>query len=462
MTPQDTTSSKEEAKDQSEARHPPPPSYYYPPPPPPPPHHHHHRPPPPGVYYPPPVLPAQNTTTNTTTSTASPFKTSLLLATGGFLGMTAAAAIRWLNGEDFSLLPRNEPSTTPIMDSFVEELRQQQQQQQDQIVQRLTNVLTKQHEKERTDDCVKLLRTKSSSSSSSLSEEEDVVPMLMQIQSELTALRQTLQENEPWEERLSDTLHNLHKCMEHLLRGTVVDSNRTNVMTRVEPPQSLKEDVSKDLPFTLQDSLRTLMEQNNPDHLRAGIPLLFLYVSNLLHHPTAPRYRKIFMSNDSFQKVDQLVGGKEFLVVLGFVELGTYLEWQHDMKDHMEVLQSATSALKLLKAVPPVIESEFVEQVIAAARGTSCPPTPTIHASGLDELKTPEIGRIASPPNTRKHHLEKPAFPLLHGNDDNDNDESPPVLSMSSESNRDRTTEELPSPNRENSGDKEATDVLWK
>jgi hypothetical protein len=436
MTSQDTPLKEEEANEHPAARHPP---SYYPP--------SHHLPPPPGVFYPPPVVPAQNTT--------SPFHTSLLLATGGFLGMTAAAAIRWLNGEDFSLLP---PKQDPPPSVDVEELRQQQV---DKIVQRLTNVLEKQHEKQRTNDCVNLLRTKSSSS------EDVVVPRLMQIQSELTALRQTLQENEPWEQQLSDTLNNLHDCVEHLRGNTVDDgsNHRTNAMTRVELPKSSlnhpNENNKDPSPTSLTESVRTLMEQNHPEDLRAGVPLLFLYISNLLHHPTAPRYQKIFMSNDSFQKVDQLVGGKEFLLVLGFVEQGTYLEWQQDVKDHGEVLQCATSALKVLKAVPSVMEPEFVERVVAAARGTSCPPTPTIHTSHLEEIKTPEIGLIASPPNTRKQHFENPAFPLLDGNDVADNDESP-VLPMSAQSNRERTTEESFSPIRDSTGDTEATDVLWK
>jgi hypothetical protein len=373
------------------------------------------------------------------------------LATGGFLGMTAAAAIRWLNGEDFSLFPPKQDPITPQIETLVEELRQQQQQQQDQIIQRITNVWEKQSEKQRTNECVNLLRTKPLS--------ENVAPiMLMQIQSELTALRQTLQENKPWEKRLSDTLDNLHNCMEHL-RGTNVDDSNHHRNSHTAPLVARQDDDNTiEHAPTLETSIQTLLEHNPTNDLRAGSQLLFLYISNLLHHPTAPRYRKIYTSNDSFLKVDRLRGGKEFLLALGFVEKGTYLEWQPHEDKNMASLQCAMAALHVLKTVPPVIEPEFVERVILAARGTSCPPTPTVLPS-LDALKTPEIGRIASPPNTRKQHLEKPAFPLLHGND---NDNESPVLSMSSESNRERTTEESPSPIRDSSGETEATDALWK
>lgn len=397
--------------------------------------------------------------------------------------MTAAAAIRWLNGEDFSLLPSKttqDDLLTRQVEAVVQEVRIQNKQQ-EKLLQRL--------DLERTNQCVDLLRA-------------DEVEKLARIQVELVALRQALLEStygENWDARLSETLDNLQNCMERISsrKNSAVLPDSSKLITSLrddsspeDPPvlrssdKSQQDEVMEHTSRTLEEAVRTLVQQNSSDELRAGAQLLYLYVSNLSKHPTAPRYRKIFTTNDSFQKVDRLVGGKEFLISIGFVETGTYLEWKPETAEDrqiMELLNCALSALKIVKTVPSVVEPEFVERAVAAAAALptrhqseahdslTCPPTPMHQMAGFPcdtELQTPEIGVIASPPNTRKHDSEKPEFPLLHSTD-----EMPyqsPVLNSTTktcESNQDssNTTESLsPISGADGGTGMDATEILWK
>ena len=426
-------------------------------------------------------------------------RASLLIATGGLIGMTAAAALRWLNGEDFSLFPPSPPrqETLPSQkeeqqDNSVDVLTQQMEvvlqeirmhnKQHEHMLQRLANSSV---EKQRTNECVDLLRAAKPSD-----DDNAMMETLTSIRSELSLIRESLAQHTAevdWDTKLSDTLDNLQTCMEQMsksknsgvLPGPSRSSKITGNATPVIPFVSLKHEDDNDKQSNMQQmdlaaSIRILIEQNSPEDLRAGAPLLYLYVSNLSNHPTAPRYRKLYTSNDSFQKVERLVGGKELLVALGFVETGgSCLEWKPEantedsMDCHIELLNGAASALKIVKTVSgSTIEPELVERAVTAAAlptqsegiTATCPPTP-LQAGILPFAETPEIGLIASPPNPRKHIYDKPEFPLLHARHRVDS----PVLSMSPESSHlDRTTESLSPIIRGDEKDTEATDVLWK
>jgi len=83
----------------------------------------------------------------------------------------------------------------------------------------------------------------------------------------------------------------------------------------------------RDLRKAVIDLVR--LNANDPVALKAGAQVLFLYVSNLSKNPHLPRFRRVFTSNDSFQKVDKLKGGRELLCAIGFVpsEDDRFLEW---------------------------------------------------------------------------------------------------------------------------------------
>lgn len=427
--------------------------------------------------------------------------------------MTAAAAIRWLNGDDFSLLPRQETTKTTReendndkmkkqVEAVVEQIRLQTQQQ-EKILQRLSSHF----EKQRTNQCVDLLRASQP--------DDDIIWMdkLTSIHDELTALRQSFadnniqptpennngdQEDDNWNTRLSGALENLQNCMTHIatkkksvaeLPESSLDS-RVNSVCESSPASVMSMSDEKSIDFNdmretdrnnLERSIQTLVERNTPEDLRAGTQLLYLYVSNLSNHPTAPRYRKIFTTNDSFQKVDRLVGGKEFLFSIGFLVTGNCMEWKprpaDDTDYHRELLNNALSALNVLKTVPRDVQQPelFVERAVSAALGpssktpSSCPPTPIFMSPSYTEIQTPEMGLIASPPNTRKQVFdsENPEFPLLHHSTSYDempnNSVDLPLLTALSLQNSPDNERETSSPVRgaEGNASTDATDVVW-
>ena len=124
----------------------------------------------------------------------------------------------------------------------------------------------------------------------------------------------------------------------------------------------------------LGSALQILTNHNDTQQLQQGVPLLYLYVHNLHQHSQMPRYRRIFTSNESFgTKVQPLVGGKDILRAVGFVEQEGYWEWlptttsdkkkpnsdnDNDIesttqaaleKEHSEYLREAAHALQELK-----------------------------------------------------------------------------------------------------------------
>lgn len=94
-----------------------------------------------------------------------------------------------------------------------------------------------------------------------------------------------------------------------------------------------------DIPTT-KDCIRKMVEENDTIQFKKAIQILYLYIHNLSSKPNMGRYRKIYIKgNDSYQNnIETLIGGKEFLLSLGFVEEqqqqqqqngsgGSFLEW---------------------------------------------------------------------------------------------------------------------------------------
>ena len=96
-----------------------------------------------------------------------------------------------------------------------------------------------------------------------------------------------------------------------------------------------------------------ILSQNNREELKVGAQMLYLYCKNLSKNPTVPRYRKIYTNNSSFKsKVDNLLGTRDFLFALGFVERTNFFEWSpsnETSSDTKSQLDFALVALEMLQ-----------------------------------------------------------------------------------------------------------------
>jgi hypothetical protein len=77
----------------------------------------------------------------------------------------------------------------------------------------------------------------------------------------------------------------------------------------------------ENLQSDLDDALRKLVSSNDINDLKVGAQMLYLYCRNISKNPSVPRYRKIYTNNSNFRnKVGNLIGARDFLVAVGFVE----------------------------------------------------------------------------------------------------------------------------------------------
>jgi PUB domain len=117
----------------------------------------------------------------------------------------------------------------------------------------------------------------------------------------------------------------------------------------------------------------------------SGIQLLYLYSSNISNHPHVPRYRRIYCENESYrQNVEKLSGAAALLEAIGF-HLGQnskYWEWMapaspasvdeswNDVERlYLERAREAVSALKVLKVASEAVDKEdLLKSALHAAR----------------------------------------------------------------------------------------------
>jgi hypothetical protein len=104
----------------------------------------------------------------------------------------------------------------------------------------------------------------------------------------------------------------------------------------------------------LEEALESLSQNNENEALKSGAQMLYLYCKNLSKNPSVPLYRKIYTNNNSFKsKVGNLVGAKEFLSALGFVERTNFFEWSPSNNETSSETKSqldfALVALELLQ-----------------------------------------------------------------------------------------------------------------
>jgi hypothetical protein len=216
---------------------------------------------------------------------------------------------------------------------------------------------------------------------------------------------ETTTNGKSWEKRLEESLQQLGECMKQLQQDTAnpVSSDAFVPIEFTPAFKSLvvgKQEPSPGKALSLREAIRTLAEENESSQLREGAQLIYLYVINLSSHPHVPRYRKIFTSNESFQKVEQLVGGKKLLLALGFVEKPNCLEWEGgESEEEMTYLKEAAAALSILKS--SASPSDVLARNALSVLRPSTPPLQQPDSTSL--LQTPHF--IASPPVTKKHHF---------------------------------------------------------
>lgn len=182
-------------------------------------------------------------------------------------------------------------------------------------------------------------------------------------------------------------------------------------------------------------AIRKIADNNDPSTLKVGSQLLYLYLVNLSGKPDNPRYRKIYTSNESFRKVDTLIGGKDLLFAVGFEEAdggnnkNKTLDWVPSGSSELEnvslvKVKAAAGALAILKSGKPSDEltnlalSKLPPEVSADLEQGSVPPPPPPDDRDEDDdcvedraPETPLGTSVVSPPTMRK----KLPFPSSSG-----------------------------------------------
>ena len=341
-------------------------------------------------------------------------RTMAMLTVGGMLGLTAAAAVRWLNGGDFALFP---PPTTivqggggegqyfhsrgaqednvddddddsrisrncdeddphepePTLASMNDNIRALSQQVQElaalvkaqaESQQRLLKTRNMQHATtattQFTDQSMALLRRSQkplaevkalleqlTTTTTSSSENED-------IQKALNLLNKHLQgESDQHQQQQQQAQHHQAQYQPTSILPNANIVNDVNI-TATSTTQSIS---------LLRNAIQRLaLDTNNIADLQCACQVLHLYVLHLSSNPHVPRYRKIFTTNDTFQKVEKLLpggAGIDLLHAVGFVQKqeqqqnggGNCLEWKpENEQDALRTLQYASTALAILKS----------------------------------------------------------------------------------------------------------------
>jgi hypothetical protein len=396
-------------------------------------------------------------------------QTVALLTVGGMLGLTAAAAVRWLNGGDFTLFPaatatdlgktlqlrahhsdgdaedNDDDDADADSDSDIQshssnnsdenELREPEAAMSSrydnvrvlsQQIQELTDLVKAQSESHQqlvkcinmqqttqvTDQSMALLKR-----SQPLTEVKD---LLLQLPSDNELVQKALEILNKHLVGELDQQQQQQQQYQPQYQNTSIPSIATysNLQTTTQPQQETPS------PITLlrQGIQRLALETDNIADLQSGCQVLYLYVIHLSSHPHVPRYRKIFTSNHSFQKVEKLPGAVELLLAVGFVQFKGYLEWRpENEQEALKTLQIASAALTILKRTSSLNEgSNNVQSMCSAALATlptSRSPTPDAMLDDALTIMTPlptvhstpttttmaTSDHLISPPNTKKH-----------------------------------------------------------
>jgi hypothetical protein len=136
--------------------------------------------------------------------------------------------------------------------------------------------------------------------------------------------------------------------------------------------------------LSLKDCIIQIAEKNNDTTIKIGSQLLYLYLTNLSSKPDNQRYRKIYTSNESFQKVENMIGGKDLLQVVGFEfedcdNNKGILEWIPTKSTEKEIaslilVKEAIAALGVLKSSASLPSLQLIQ--LALSELSLTPPVP--------------------------------------------------------------------------------------
>ena len=100
-------------------------------------------------------------------------------------------------------------------------------------------------------------------------------------------------------------------------------------------------------------SIQKMKENNDVKLVKSSCQMLFLYISNLAKKPTSDQYQKIYTKNNTFKnKIEKVQFSKDVLIASGFVDHGSYLEWQSAHNETIEGDYNNHSSVNVLhKAV---------------------------------------------------------------------------------------------------------------
>lgn len=379
-------------------------------------------------------------------STVSP-QIPALLTVGGFLGLAAAASVRWLNGGDFSLLPPPTKGKDIIVEEQSHRMELQEEdhidddEDEDEVSEKLKDLsdllkasfskqesllqrLVGKSSKDLTDKSMALLMDDKTGDAE---HHKQMNSRLVDLYDRMDDIKQQLDGSLALEmDALLDKLDGCIKLNDKQLPGKEAVLSSAPAMVKPKPSNSsstpAKGKSMTAMTDTLSAAIGQLALENDTVALKAGAQLLYLYVLNLSSHPHVPRYRKIFTSNDSFQKVETLIGGKELLLAVDFVQESNTLVWtpgEHE-EQSVQKLKDAAAALSILKLGNMDQDKTVVANLALAA--LSSDPTEHIQSNlvvGEPNLhlcpgpQTPQPNVLVSPPaNKRNATLESPTnFP---------------------------------------------------
>jgi hypothetical protein len=440
-----------------------------------------------------------------------------LVAVGGMLGITAAAAVRWLNGGDFYLFPPptrrisvdddkqldaevaddemvHDHADDRVKDEYFEgmeheddvkdvayqygdyvvrdvdenELKSQQLAEKLDRLFESVSINTETQEKLMrkiaigtstiTDQSMDLLRGSQRTFKENVSAVDATLLLrkLNEIKEDMAQFSNTFaaQSDREHKEKSNKIIEKLEKIMNILRQPTKISSDDTNVadsstiMVTQEDiflPSTPKDvqsgsgcsikqiDIAAEPLAVTNDSMQKCIQQiangNDATTIKVGTQLLYLYLVNLSSNPENPRYRKIYTSNQSFQKVEILAGGRELLQAVGFQSDGdkNFLEWvpsecAREEAAALILVNEAASSLGILKSgIPPVSRTEQASSTLPLSLGNGFNGTTplqqrtasTSYGESADPLllppsqddiepQTPSESKLVSPPVTKK------------------------------------------------------------
>jgi hypothetical protein len=409
--------------------------------------------------------------------------TMALLTIGGMLGLTAAAAVRWLNGGDFYLFPPATAATTTTTttattasitstntnhnkasdDHVIEDQdencntddskKNRDPQQSSYDAQQLEKVISRQIEELKTivqaqnESHDRVLHSLTAQQAKRMTDQSMTLLKRSQRMERIKSLLESLLPHDK-DDTLKKAIAMVNECLDEEKEDTVLQQQQhrqDDVMVAVshrstDAANRATVESSSNASILPQVIQRLVLENDATADMNSGCQVLYLYVTHLSSHPHVPRYRKIYTSNGSFQKVEKLAGGLDLLLAVGFTKFDGYLEWQpQNEQEALKTLQAASMALSILKnnnninnnssstvgdSEPPTKESLCAMALAAlptrSGTPTSFSPTTSIREEDQNNItntnncnnndiimktpSTPEVGNhLVSPPMTKKH-----------------------------------------------------------